>query len=72
MLPHSRFKAIGTVSHPQGLNGAFEADGAAKKVVRRRGLSDEAANEIVGQNVCPDFLPNQLGGLASQVIHLHG
>ena len=35
-------------------------------------LSHDRANEIVSQNVSPDFFANELGCFASQDVHLEG
>src|SRR5688500_14426332 len=48
----------------QRLDGAFEADRSRLDSVLSRGLSHDGANEIVGQDVRPDLLPHELGGLA--------
>jgi hypothetical protein len=49
----------------QGLTGALEADGAGQEVMFDRGLSDDRANEIVGQEVRSNLLMHQLGRLAA-------
>ena len=54
----------------QGLECAFEADRSWKHIVHGRGLSDDRADEIVGQDVRPNFLANELRCFASQDVHL--
>ena len=56
----------------QGLDGAFEAERTWFEIVFVRSLSEDRANEIVGQDVRPQFLANQFWGLAPQHVHLHG
>ncbi len=56
----------------QGLNGALEADGSGLDVVLGRGLSKNRADQIVSQDVRPDFLPHEFRRLATQDVHLHG
>jgi hypothetical protein len=56
----------------QGLDGALEADRTWFEIVLVRCLSDDRANQVVGQDVCPQFLANQFGSLAAQHVHLHG
>ncbi len=56
----------------QCLDGALEAERTWFQMVFMRCLSDDGANEVIGQNVCPQFLANQFGSLAPQHVHLHG
>ena len=55
----------------QCLNGALEADGAGLDVVIVGGLGDDGADEIVDEDMCPDFLPHEFWRLATQDVHLH-
>src|ERR1051326_8354574 len=48
----------------QRLNGPFETDRSRQEIVRRRRLSHDRANQIVGQDVSPDLLAHQLRCLA--------
>ena len=54
----------------QGLKGSLEADRAWLDVVPGSGLRDDRTDEIVGEEMCPDFLSNKFRRLASQDIHL--
>ncbi len=56
----------------QGLDGALEADRTWFEMVFVRCLSDDRANQVIGQDMCPQFLANQFGSLAPQHVHLHG
>ena len=49
----------------QRLQSAFETDRAWQQAVLRRSLSHDRADEIVGQDVSPDLLSNEFGGLAN-------
>ena len=42
----------------EGLNCAFEADGAGLDLLFRGGLRDDNANQVVGQDVGPHFFAN--------------
>ena len=55
----------------QRLNGAFEADGARFEAMLGGGLRDDGADEIVRENMRPDFLPHEFRRLAAQDVHLH-
>ena len=55
----------------QGLEGSFEADRPRLDVVLACGLRHDRADEIVGQDVRPDFFMNEFWRFASQDIHLH-
>ncbi len=55
----------------QGLEGSFEADRPRLDVVLACGLRHDRADEIVGQDVRPDFFVNQFRRFASQDVHLH-
>ena len=54
----------------QRLNRSLEADGTRFDMVLVGSLRDDGANEIVSEDVCPDFLPHQLWRLATQDVHL--
>ena len=56
----------------QGLDGALEANRARFEIVLVRRLSDDRANEVAGQDVCPQLLANHFGSLAPQLVHLPG
>ena len=53
------------------LNGSFETDRSGLDAVFAGRLCDDGPDEIVGEDVCPDFLSHQLGCLAAQDFHLH-
>ena len=55
----------------QGLDGSLETDGSRVEAVFACCLSDNRPDEIVGQQVRPDFLPHQFRCLAPQDFHLH-
>ena len=55
----------------QCLHRSFEADGPRLDVVPKSGLSHDRVDEIVGEDVSPDFLANELRRFASQDTHLH-
>ncbi len=55
----------------QGLEGPFEADRSRLDIVLACGLRHDRADEIVGQDVRPDFFVNQLWRFAAQDVHLH-
>ena len=55
----------------QRLQGTLEADRARLDVVPECGLSHDRPDQVVCQDVRPDFFANQLGCLASQDVHLH-
>ena len=55
----------------QGLESPFEADRPWLDVVHGCGLRHDRADEIVSQDVRPDFFVNQLWRFAAQNIHLH-
>ncbi len=52
------------------LNGSLEADRSWFDAVLFCGLSHDRTDEIVGQDVCPKFLPDEFRCLASQDVHL--
>ena len=52
------------------LEGSFEANGSRLDVMLARRLSHNRANEIVGQDVRPDFFAHQFRRLATQNVHL--
>lgn len=53
------------------LDRGFETDCPWFNQELRGRLSHHCPNEIVCQHMRPDFLPNQIGRLATQLIHLH-
>jgi hypothetical protein len=53
------------------LNGALKADGAGFNAVLTGSLRNDGADEIVSENMCPDFLPHEFRRLATQDVHLH-
>ncbi len=53
------------------LNSSFEADGSWVDALFGCGLSHYCADQIVGQDVRPDFLPNKFWCFAPQQFHLH-
>jgi hypothetical protein len=53
------------------LQGTREAELARRELVFRGRLSHHFANQVVGQQVGPDFFTDHLGGLAAQDVHLH-
>lgn len=55
----------------QRLNGALEADGAGFKAMLGGSLRDNGADEIVSEDVRPDFLPHEFRRFATQDVHLH-
>jgi hypothetical protein len=56
----------------QRLDRAFETDRPRFETMLGRGLSDDGADEIVGQDVGPDLLSHQLRRSAAQDVHLQG
>jgi hypothetical protein len=54
----------------QGLERSFETDRTRLDGVFNRNLSHDRADEIVGQNVGPEFLPNEVWRLAAEDVHL--
>ena len=54
----------------QRLDRSLEADRSRFDAVFAGGLGDDRADEIVGQDVRPDFLPDQFRCLAAQDVHL--
>ena len=50
----------------QCLNCSLETDGAWLDIVVGRGLGHDGTNEIVSEEMCPDFLANQFRCLATQ------
>ena len=52
------------------LEGSFEANGSRLDVVFACRLSHDRANEIVGEDVRPDFLAHQFRRLTAQNVHL--
>ena len=52
------------------LESPFEANGSRLDVVLACRLSHDCANEIVGEDVRPDFFANQFRRLAAQNVHL--
>ena len=52
------------------LHGMLEADLTRQSMGEQRGLGHHQANEIVGEQVDPDFLHCHRGGLAAQLFHL--
>ena len=55
----------------QRLESAFETNRSWLDVVSDRGLRHDRANQIVRQNMCPDFLANEFRRFAAQHVHLH-
>ena len=55
----------------QCLQRSFEAQRSRLNAVFLRSLRHDRANQVVRQQVSPDFLANQLRSLASDDIHLH-
>ena len=39
--------------------------------MRCRGLCDDSSDQVVGEQMRPDFLANHVGSLASQHVHVH-
>ncbi len=56
----------------QRLDRSLETDRSGVETVFGCGLGDHRANEIVGQDVRPDFLAHQLRCFAPQNFHVHG
>ena len=54
------------------LESALEADCSRLNVMPRCGLRHDRADEIVSENVRPDFFAHRLRRLAAQDIHLQG
>ena len=54
----------------QRLNCSLEADGARFDMVLVGSLRDDGTDEIVSEDVRPDFLPNQLWRFTTQDVHL--
>ena len=54
------------------LHGVLEAELARQSMGEQRGLGHHQANEIVGEQVDPDFLDCHCGGLAAQSFHPQG
>ena len=55
----------------QRLQGSFEADRARLHALLRRRLRHDRADEIVGEDVRPDFFVDEVRRLAPQHVHLH-
>ena len=53
------------------LQGSLEADGARVDQVLACRLGHDGANEVVRQNMRPNFLPHNLRRFASKTLHLH-
>jgi hypothetical protein len=49
----------------QCLNCSLEADRTGFDVLLVGGLRDDGTDEIVSQDVCPDFLPHEFGRLTT-------
>jgi hypothetical protein len=56
----------------QRLNRSLEANRPWFETMLGRGLSDNGPDEVVGQDVGPDFLSHQLRRSAAQDVHLQG
>ena len=54
------------------LHGMFEAELAWQPVGQKRCLRHDQSNEIVGQQVDPDFLDRHCRALATQPLHAQG
>ena len=54
----------------KSLDRALEADRSWFDLVSTGGLCHDSANEVVRQDVSPDFLMDQLGCFASEEVHL--
>ena len=54
----------------QCLHGAFQANRSRLKVMFGCGLSHYRSDEVVSQDVRPDFLPHQFRRFAAQNVHL--
>ena len=54
----------------QCLDCSFETDGSRMDVARDCRLGHDRTDQIVGQDVCPDFFPNEFRCLAAQDVHL--
>ena len=54
----------------QRLDGALKADCSWLDAVVGRRLSDYGADEIVSQDVSPNFFPNEFRRFAAQDVHL--
>jgi hypothetical protein len=54
----------------QRLDRALETDRPRFETMLARGLSDNRANEVVGQDVGPDLLAHQFRRSAAQDVHL--
>ena len=69
-------RVVLTLEGNHGLKGfeclerSLETDRSWFDAVLRSGLGHDRADEIVGQNVRPNFLPNQFRRFAAQDIHL--
>ena len=68
--------AVGLVSNHgleslEDLNRRLETDGPWCNAMLARCLSHDRSNQVVGQDVRPDFLADKLWRLAAQHIHLH-
>jgi hypothetical protein len=55
----------------QRSNRAFEADRARRDVLFRSGLGHHRANQIVRQQVRPDFAMRHVRRFATQVVQMH-
>jgi len=55
----------------EGLQRRFEANRAWIHIVGHGGLSHHSSNQVVGQQMHPDFFSHDIGGLAPQDVHLH-
>ncbi len=56
----------------QYLHCSFETYSSRLDVVLARRLSENSANEIIGEDVRPNFLPHEFRCFAAQDLHLHG
>ena len=54
----------------EGLDGSLETDFSRFEVVAACGLCHDGPNQVVSQNVSPDFFANKFGRFATQDIHL--
>src|SRR5262249_20208140 len=54
------------------LDRSLETDRSGLDAVLAGGLCDDGADQVVSQNMCPEFFPDQFRCLAAQHAHLHG
>ncbi len=57
---------------PEGVDGALEAEPIERDRVGPGGFEHECANQVVAEDLHPDFLLHQLGRAAAQDIHAQG